>query len=41
MEERYEAPEVISFSDLDFEPATIDGECVSLFACDLRTFYVT
>lgn len=36
MEDRYEAPEVITFSELDFEPAQpIDGQCVSLFVCNV------
>lgn len=37
--ERYEAPEVITFGELDFEPAQpLDGQCISLFTCDLKTF---
>ena len=37
--EKYEAPEVITFGELDFEPA-VDGQCVSLFECEVRTFYL-
>ncbi len=37
MEERYEVPEVVTYSELDFEPASVQ-ECVSLFACTSSTF---
>ncbi len=37
MEERYETPEVITFSDTEFEPAfAID--CPSLFSCNSIDF---
>jgi hypothetical protein len=38
LEERYEVPEVMTFSELDFEPAFCH-ECVSLFTCKVRTFF--
>lgn len=37
MEERYEVPEVITFGELDFEPAFVP-DCVSLFACVSSAF---
>jgi hypothetical protein len=37
VEEKYEVPEVMTFSELDFEPAWCP-KCVSLFACEVRTF---
>lgn len=37
MEETYEAPEVVTYSELDFEPTSANG-CVSLFACAASTY---
>jgi hypothetical protein len=39
VEDRYEPPEVMTFSELEFEPAWCPN-CVSLFTCQVTTFQV-
>jgi hypothetical protein len=37
LDDRYEVPEVVTFSELDFEPSVL-VQCVSIFTCPVRTF---